>query len=79
MIVVLTVLKHCVCNTHLHYITVYAVARIVSLSPDLPTSHSTGCIASPRASDAIHPVLWEVGRSGDSETMACMGCSSMVC
>ena len=29
--------------------------------------HSTRCIASPRASDAIHPVLREVGL-GDSET-----------
>ena len=37
---------------------------IVSLSPDLPTSRSTRCIASP----AIPLVLREVGRSGNSET-----------
>ena len=40
---------------------------LVSLSPDLPTSHSTGCIAS-HAGDVIQLVLWEGGRSGDSET-----------
>ena len=43
-----------------------AAVQLVSLSPR-PTSRSTGCIASPRADDAIHPVLREVGL-GDSET-----------
>ena len=56
---------------------------LVSLSPDLPTSRSTGCIASPARGDAIHPVLREVGRSGDSETRldyisaeSLLGCST---
>ena len=39
---------------------------VVSLLPR-PTSHSTRCIASLCAGDAIYPVLWEVGL-GDSET-----------
>ena len=58
----------CTWNLSIKDILGPAIFVLVSLLPDLLTSHSTGCIAS-RAGDAIHPVLWEVSRSGNSETI----------
>ena len=60
-------------DSYIYRSIILAVTIFVSLLPDLLTSHNTGCIASPArgnyAGDAIHPVLWEVSRSGNSETI----------